>query len=98
MGITSSLQVGKLDEPTAALDPKAEVDTFASVRNLLADKTVIMITHRLGSVRDADYIFSLDNGAIAEHGTFAQLLEAGGPFAELYQLQARQYATEPNCT
>lgn len=80
-----------LDEPTAALDPRAEVDTFAAVQNLLADKTVIMITHRLGSVRHADYIYSLDGGRIAEQGTFADLLAAGGPFSELYQLQASQY-------
>ena len=82
-----------LDEPTAALDPKAEVDTFQGIHDLLADKTVIMITHRLGSVRHADYIYSLDGGRVAEQGTFADLLAAGGAFAELYHLQARQYAT-----
>jgi len=80
-----------LDEPTAALDPRAEVATFAAVQDLLADKTVIMITHRLGSVRHADYIYSLDGGRIAEQGTFAELIAAGGAFAELYQLQASQY-------
>lgn len=80
-----------LDEPTAALDPRAEADTFAAVQDLLADKTVIVITHRLGSVRRADYIYSLDAGRIAEHGTFAELMSAGGAFAELYRLQASQY-------
>jgi ATP-binding cassette subfamily B protein len=85
-----------LDEPTAALDPKAEVDTFTAVHELLADKTVIMITHRLGSVRHADYIYSLDQGQIAEHGTFPELLAAGGAFAELYRLQASQYNLGPH--
>jgi ABC-type multidrug transport system fused ATPase/permease subunit len=80
-----------LDEPTAALDPRAEVATFDAVQDLLADKTVIMITHRLGSVRHADYIYSLDGGRIAEQGTFAELLAADGAFAELYHLQASQY-------
>lgn len=81
-----------LDEPTAALDPKAEVDTFNTVRHLLADKTVIMITHRLGSVRHADHVYSLDGGRIDEHGTFEELLAADGAFAKLYRLQASQYA------
>ncbi|NUP53129.1 MAG: ABC transporter ATP-binding protein [Catenulispora sp.] len=80
-----------LDEPTAALDPKAEIDTFDTVRRLLADKTVVMITHRLGSVRHADYIYSLDGGRIAEQGTFEELIAADGAFAKLYRLQASQY-------
>src|SRR5207247_11158038 len=81
-----------LDEPTAALDPQAEVDTFQAVHDLLADKTVIMITHRLGSVRTADYIYSLSDGRIVEEGTFEELLAADGAFARLYNLQASQYA------
>jgi ATP-binding cassette subfamily B protein len=92
MGIAGSLEIGKADEPTAALDPKAEVDTFQGIHDLLADKTVIMITHRLGSVRNADYIYSLDGGRVAEQGTFQDLLASGGAFSELYHLQRRQYA------
>jgi ATP-binding cassette subfamily B protein len=88
-----------VDEPTSALDAKAEQELFEKIR-ILADagQTVILITHRLGSVRAADFIHVLDHGRVVESGTFTDLLsdEVDGPkiFRGLYQLQAAQYATE----
>jgi ATP-binding cassette, subfamily B, bacterial len=80
-----------MDEPTAALDARAEYALFSSLRTLAADRTVLIITHRLASVRHADRIYVLAKGAIAESGTHASLMALGGQYAELYTLQASQY-------
>jgi ATP-binding cassette subfamily B protein/ATP-binding cassette subfamily C protein len=80
-----------MDEPTAALDARAEYALFSSLRTLAQDRTVLIITHRLASVRHADRIYVLDHGRVAETGTHAELLAAGGQYAELYTLQASQY-------
>ena len=80
-----------LDEPTSSLDPKAEIDVFNSVSTLLRGKTVLLLTHRLGSVKNADVIHVLHKGQIVESGTFDELLATGGRFAILYRLQADQY-------
>ncbi|WP_406336311.1 ABC transporter ATP-binding protein [Streptomyces zaomyceticus] len=92
-------QVLIVDEPTSALDAKAEQQLFDQIRMLAdAGQTVILITHRLGSVRAADLIHVLDHGRVAESGTFEDLLsdEVEGPkvFRDLYRIQAAQYATE----
>jgi len=80
-----------MDEPTAALDARAEYALFSSLRLLARDRTVLIITHRLASVRHADRIYVLAHGAVIEAGTHAELLELGGQYAELYTLQASQY-------
>jgi len=77
------------DEPTAPLDAKAEHAVFESLRRLARGRTVVLITHRLASVRDVDRICLLERGRIVEQGRHADLLRAGGPYAELYRLQAR---------
>jgi len=79
------------DEPTAPLDAKAEHAVYESLRRLARDRTVVLITHRLASVRNADRIFLLDSGALAEEGTHEELLRLGGRYAELYDLQLRLY-------
>ncbi len=79
------------DEPTAPLDAKAEHAVYESLRRLARDRTVVLITHRLASVRGADRIFLLDSGALAEEGTHEELLRLGGRYAELYELQLRLY-------
>ncbi|HZD22065.1 MAG TPA: ABC transporter ATP-binding protein [Acidimicrobiia bacterium] len=80
-----------LDEPTAALDPRAENELFERIRDLLSGRTVLLISHRFSSVRSADRIYVLDDGRIVDHGTHQELMDAGGLYAELFTLQARAY-------
>jgi ATP-binding cassette subfamily B protein/ATP-binding cassette subfamily C protein len=80
-----------MDEPTAALDARAEYALFSSLRLLAQDRTVLIITHRLASVRQADRIYVLSRGQVAETGTHADLMALGGQYADLYTLQASQY-------
>jgi len=82
-----------MDEPTAALDARAEYALFSSLRMLAEDRTVLVITHRLASVRHADRIYVLGGGQVIEQGTHAELLAASGQYAEMYALQASQYET-----
>jgi ATP-binding cassette subfamily B protein len=81
-----------MDEPTAALDARAEYALFSSLRSLARDRTVLIITHRLASVRHADRIYVLARGQVAESGTHIELMALAGQYAELYTLQASQYA------
>jgi ATP-binding cassette, subfamily B, bacterial len=80
------------DEPTAPLDAKAEFAVYESLRALAEDRTVVLITHRLASVRHADRILLLHDGELTEEGTHAELLALGGRYADLYALQSRMYA------
>jgi ATP-binding cassette subfamily B protein/ATP-binding cassette subfamily C protein len=80
-----------MDEPTAALDARAEYALFTSLRTLARDRTVLVITHRLASVRHADRIYVLAHGRVIEQGTHAELTALSGQYAELYTLQASQY-------
>ncbi len=86
------------DEPTAPLDAKAEYAVYETMRRIAGGRTVILITHRLASVRNADRIYLLHEGRIAEEGTHHELLAAGGRYADLYTLQARMYSTAPETT
>jgi ATP-binding cassette subfamily B protein len=80
-----------LDEPTAALDPRAERDLFETVASLYRSRSALLISHRLSSVRFADRICVLAGGRVSETGTHEELLAAGGVYAELFDLQARAY-------
>jgi ATP-binding cassette subfamily B protein len=80
-----------LDEPTAALDARAEHELFERLRELLAGRSVLLISHRFSSVRAADRIYVLRDGAIVEHGTHDELVDADGLYAELFTLQAAAY-------
>jgi ATP-binding cassette subfamily B protein/ATP-binding cassette subfamily C protein len=80
-----------MDEPTAALDARAEYSLFASLRDLAKGRTVLIITHRLASVRHADRIYVLSHGQVSESGDHAHLMKLGGQYASLYTLQASQY-------
>ncbi|MFC4907889.1 ABC transporter ATP-binding protein [Actinomadura gamaensis] len=81
------------DEPTAALDARAEHRLFEQIRTHAAEhgRTVLLITHRLASVRHADRIYVLENGQVTEHGTHAELMTQKGLYADLYSLQASAY-------
>jgi ATP-binding cassette, subfamily B, bacterial len=83
-----------MDEPTAALDARAEYALFSSLRTLARDRTVLVITHRLASVRHADRIYVLAHGSVIESGTHAELTALSGQYAELYTLQASQYQAQ----
>jgi ABC-type cobalamin/Fe3+-siderophores transport system ATPase subunit len=85
-----------VDEPTAALDARAELEVFDTIRALAdSGQTVVLITHRLASVRHADLVHVLDQGRLVESGTPEELLAAGGVYAELYSLQAEQFQKAP---
>jgi len=80
-----------LDEPTAALDARAEFAVFQRFKDLAAGKSAVIISHRFSTVRMADRIIVLEGGRIIESGTHAQLVAANGHYAELFELQAAGY-------
>jgi ABC-type multidrug transport system fused ATPase/permease subunit len=80
-----------LDEPTAALDARAESRLFERMRELLDGRSVVLISHRFSSVRSADRIYVLHEGRVIEEGSHAELMAADGLYAELFGLQARAY-------
>ncbi len=80
-----------MDEPSAALDPVAEYELNTHIRETLEGDTVIFISHRLSTTRDADEIFVLDGGSVAEHGSHDALMRRGGIYASLFNLQAEKY-------
>ena len=82
-----------MDEPSAALDPVAEYELNTHIRETLEGDTVIFISHRLSTTRDADEIFVLDGGSVAEHGSHDALMRRGGIYASLFNLQAEKYRT-----
>jgi ATP-binding cassette subfamily B protein len=84
-------QVLILDEPTAALDARAEYDVFVRFNALMAGRMAVVISHRFSTVRMADRIIVLESGEIVEQGTHDELVNAGGLYAELFAMQAAGY-------
>lgn len=80
-----------LDEPTAALDPIAESETYENFHRLTGGKTVIYISHRLASTRFCDRIVFLKDGQNAESGTHEELIQLGGNYAEMFEVQSHYY-------
>ncbi|HQS15431.1 ABC transporter ATP-binding protein [Reyranella sp.] len=80
-----------LDEPTAALDARAEFEVFQRFKELSKGKTAVLISHRFSSVRMADRILVLAGGRVEAQGTHEQLLAQQGRYAELFELQAAGY-------
>lgn len=84
-------QVLILDEPTAALDARAEFEVFERFNELTVGKMALFISHRFSTVRMAERIIVLEDGAIAEEGTHDRLVARGGRYAEMFELQASSY-------
>ena len=80
-----------LDEPTAALDARAEFEVFQRFKDLSADKTAVLISHRFSSVRMADRILVMNEGRFEALGTHEELMAQRGRYAELFELQAAGY-------
>ncbi|MEP6690734.1 MAG: ABC transporter ATP-binding protein [Gemmatimonadaceae bacterium] len=80
-----------LDEPTAALDARAEYEVFVRFSDLVAGRMAVLISHRFSTVRMADRIVVLKNGEVVEDGTHDDLVNAGGLYGELFSLQAKGY-------
>ncbi len=87
----SRAEVLILDEPTAAIDARAEADIFAHFRELTANRISIIISHRFSTVRIADQIVVMEHGRILERGDHESLLALGGQYATLFELQAKGY-------
>jgi ABC-type multidrug transport system fused ATPase/permease subunit len=83
-----------LDEPTAALDMESEGRVIEALERLMKGRTVVMIAHRLSTLRDADKIIVLQNGVVVEEGQQDQLLALGGVYARLHQAQAERERTD----
>lgn len=80
-----------LDEPSSALDPDAEYALNQAISEYADQKTVIFISHRLSTTRNADRIYMFEQGRVIESGTHEQLLEADGKYAHMFRLQAEKY-------
>jgi ATP-binding cassette subfamily B protein len=84
-------QIIALDEPTSSLDPRAEDEVIGKFRRLAEGKMAIIISHRLSAVTTADCIDFLKDGSIVESGTHQKLMDLGGEYARLFEIQARHY-------
>ncbi|WP_435332664.1 ABC transporter ATP-binding protein [Haloarchaeobius sp. TZWWS8] len=84
-----------LDEATSDVDTETELRIQESIDDLVADRTVIAIAHRLSTVKDADQILVLEDGAVEERGTHEELLEVEGTYADLWGVQAGELETIP---
>ncbi|WP_208866101.1 ABC transporter ATP-binding protein [Kitasatospora cheerisanensis] len=81
-----------LDEPTAQLDVRAEVEFFDRFLETTRGLTSVIISHRFSTVRKADRIVVVEGGRVVERGTHDELVEQGGRYAELFHLQAERFA------
>ena len=80
-----------LDEPTAALDPIAENELYLQYRDMTQNRTSIFISHRFASTRFCDRIVLMEQGSILEEGTHEQLMEKGGRYSQLFNVQSQYY-------
>ena len=81
-----------MDEASSALDPIAENEINQLIINTMKNKTILIITHRLSTVKHVDKIYFMENGQIVESGTHDELMDLKGKYAEMYSVQAKQYS------
>src|SRR6056297_2439084 len=86
-----------LDEPTSALDPNAEFELFENFKERIGGRSALVISHRLSTIRLADYIYVLHGGRVAEEGTHDELVQQKGHYQRMFTRQARNYQT-PQCS
>lgn len=91
---TGQLSIAILDEPSSALDPYAEYTLNKNMMESAKDATIIFISHRLSTTRDADRIYLFENGEIMEQGTHTELMELQGKYALMFEKQAHFYQEE----
>jgi ATP-binding cassette subfamily B protein len=84
-------QIIVLDEPTSAMDARAEYEVFRQFGQLAQGRTAILISHRFSTVRMADRIYVLEDGRIVESGTHDELVQRGAKYARLFEMQAQYY-------
>ncbi|MBI5217555.1 MAG: ABC transporter ATP-binding protein [Bacteroidia bacterium] len=80
-----------LDEPTSSMDAKTEYDFFINFKNLVKEKTALLVSHRFSTIKMADRIYVLDHENIIESGAHDELMKMKGKYAQLYNLQASKY-------
>lgn len=85
------MHVAILDEPSSALDPRAEYELNKNMMEKAGDATIIFISHRLSTTRDADCIYMFEHGQIVEQGTHEELMRLHGKYAEMFTCQAKYY-------
>ena len=83
-----------LDEPTAHLDAQSEYEIFLALRELVENKTTILVSHRFTTARMADRIFVMDEGRVVETGTHLELMRKGGLYKELYSLHQSAFSAQ----
>jgi ATP-binding cassette subfamily B protein len=82
-----------MDEPSASLDPQAESDLFDMLRAMADDRIIVFVSHRFATVRDADVVLVLEDGDVVEIGSHDELMDAGGLYHDLFELQAARYGS-----
>ena len=82
-----------MDEASSALDPISEAEINHTILERMSDKSMIIISHRLSTIRHVDKICFMEQGHILEMGTHEDLMEKNGKYAEMYRIQAEQYIT-----
>ena len=90
-GVFRNAEVIVLDEPTAALDPIAEEKQLEALDSIFKDKSVIIVSHRVGITKKVDRILFLKDGKIIEDGSFEKLMENKRDFFEFYKMQSKWY-------
>jgi ATP-binding cassette subfamily B protein len=94
MALDHGATVAILDEPTAALDVRAEAEFFGRAMSAMRGHTSLIVSHRFSTVRHAEKIAVLDHGHVVEEGTHAKLLALGGRYAQMFTLQAQRFQDE----